>query len=107
MMEFEKFKEIFNNLDGEPEITIKYQDDSSNYMIIKYNNYVTYQKCGIDAIETKYNSIDELYENILKNNWNKITNIIIDEGIDLINNKADYIESEKKEIKMRTKKDLD
>ena len=86
-----QFKEIFSKLTGEPELEIHLKNYESIYMIIKYDNYVTFQRCGINdgSGEIKFKDIDELLEsdtidNInLKRDFNKIENIIVDEGFDI------------------------
>lgn len=86
-----QFKEIFSKLTGEPELEIHLKNYESIYMIIKYDNYVTFQRCGIKdgSGEIKFKDIDELLEsdtidNInLKRDFNKIENIIVDEAFDI------------------------
>lgn len=56
--------------------------DGTEYMIIAYDGYCTFQRCGIKGVgsgEIKYDTLDELYEarqpidNLcLKRDWNKI-----------------------------------
>ncbi len=95
MIEFAKFKELFNLLEGEPEIEIYFNNRESHYMIIKYDNYINFQRCGINdrSGEIKYNNLDELYniktiDNIiLKDEWNNIKDIIIDETFSIIEDK--------------------
>ena len=96
--DFDLFEKLFNKISGEPEISIYFVDNNNQYMIIKYNNYITFQRCGIDdgSGEIKYNNLQELFnaktiDNIcLKDDWNKINDIIIDEGLS-IKDDLDYI----------------
>ena len=82
---YKLFKKIFNNLRGEPEITFKISN--KEYMLIKCENYVTFQE---NTMEIKYNSLDELYDLVLKEKWNEIEDIIIDEGLSFMDD-LDYI----------------
>ena len=85
MISYEEFKRIYNIIPGEPEISIYLKN--KQYMIIKYEDYVTFQRCGINdgSGEIKYQTLDELYnsksiDNIyLKEDWYLIEDIIIDE----------------------------
>ena len=97
-VDFDLFEKLFNKINGEPEISIYFVDNKNQYMIIKYNNYITFQRCGINdgSGEIKYNNLRELYntktvDNIcLKEDWNKINDIIIDESLSLKDD-LDYI----------------
>lgn len=95
MIPFEKFKELFNCLDSNrhPEIEIIINGDS--YILIKFENYISYGKDFAPINEVyKLDDIDELYEtNIngicLKDNWNKVEDILIDLTFSVINNKEE------------------
>lgn len=83
MISYEEFKRIYNTIPGEPEFRIYLKN--KEYMIIKYEDYVTFQRCGtVDGSgEIKYSTLDELYnsksiDNIcLKEDWNLIDDIIV------------------------------
>lgn len=103
MISYLKFKELFDKLDSncEPEIEVYFKNKESNYMIIKYNNYITFQRCGKkeeQSGEIKFNSLDELYNNetidniILKNEWNNIEDILIDCTYSVVEDKKDISE---------------
>ena len=97
-IEYDLFEKLFNKIKGEPEITIYFENNENQYMIIKYDGYVTFQRCGIvdGSGEIKYNNLRELYNGktiddiCLKDDWEKITDIIIDEGLSLKDD-LDYI----------------
>ena len=78
---FDDFRKIYNQINGEPEFEITFNDKESEYMIIKYDDYVTFQRCGHDnsgSGEIKYKSLDDMYESVLvdnislKKDWEKI-----------------------------------
>ena len=73
---FELFEKVFNKIEGEPEITIYINNDK--YMIIKYDDRVSFQKIGTGS-EIDYINLKDLYEKELKESWNNIKDIILDE----------------------------
>lgn len=93
---FEQFKKVFDKIPGEPEFTIKFKNKSQQYMIIKYDGYVTFQRCSDpdNRGEIKYQSITSLYESnliddiCLKRDWNEIETVILNETYDIRFNKA-------------------
>lgn len=97
-VDFDLFEKLFDKISGEPEITIYFNDNENNYKIIKYDGYVTFQKCGIvdGSSEIKYNNLRELFETktiddiCLQDKWNEINDIIIDESLSLKDD-LDYI----------------
>lgn len=92
---FEKFKKLYNCLEEQrqPEIGIYFKDNKDDYMIIKYSDYLTFGRFGCNKDEIyRFNNIDELYnstiENIcLKEDWNKISDILIDLTFSVTENK--------------------
>ena len=100
MISYAKFKEIYANLNSkwETESRICFKNKKNDYMIIKYDNYLTFQRCGNiqeQSGEIKFNTLDELYNSktidniILKEEWHNIEDItpnleITQEVIDLI-----------------------
>ncbi len=100
MISYLKFKEIFDNIDAnrEPEIEFYFKNRKSTYMIIKYNDYVTFQRCGTkeeQSGEIKYKSLDELCNNqtiddiILINEWDSIEDILFDCTFSVVDDKED------------------
>lgn len=83
----EKLQLILFKCKGEPEVTLKFKDKKNDYMIIKYNNYYTFQRCGIEdgSGEFKFKTFDELINTNtiddinIKRDWNKLQKILIDE----------------------------
>ncbi len=73
---FELFEKVFNKIEGEPEITIYINNDK--YIIIKSDDHVSFQKIGTGS-EIDYINLKVLYQKELKENWNNIKDIIIDE----------------------------
>lgn len=107
MISYPKFKEIFDNIDTsvEPEIELYFKNKKNTYMIIKYNGYITFQRCGIDkeqSGEIKFKSLDELYNTktldniILKNDWNEIEDILFDRTFSIVTDEEEIITLYKK-----------
>jgi len=79
-LSYTEFKAIYDELDGEPEFLVCFDDRDDEYMIIKYEDGPTFQRCGVKtgSGEIKFKTLDELYDastvdNIsFKNDWNKI-----------------------------------
>ena len=96
MISYLEFKKIFDRINGEPEIEIKFSNRSSRYMIIKYDVYVTFQRFGNiedQSGEIRFETLDDLYNKIsiddicLRRDWNNIEDIIINECISLKDDK--------------------
>ena len=80
---FEEIKELLlksiNEDDCESELTIRFIDRDSAYMIIIYDDYCSFQRCdgGLTG-EKKYQTLDEMYKAqqidniILERDWDKI-----------------------------------
>lgn len=84
MITFKELKKVaLENAHLEPEIWIEFSDKKSQYMIIVYEGWVTFQRCGAydGSGEIPFATLDELYETetvdgiMLKRDWNKITEI--------------------------------
>lgn len=86
LMTFTQFKEAL-----EPEFEIIFRSRSERYMIIKYKDSVTFQKCGIGngGGETAFRSIKELMDApliggaSLRDVWDDIDDIIVDSSLSL------------------------
>lgn len=97
MISYEKFKELFNCLESyrHPEIGIYFKNDINNYLIIKFEDYITIGKCDCedDNIQIyKFNNLDELYnaqidDIVLREVWNEIDDILIDLTFSVIDDK--------------------
>lgn len=101
MIKYLQFKEIFNKLDinREPEIEIYFKNRKYTYMIIKYNGFITFQRCGTkeeQSGEIKFSTLDELYNSTtiddinLKREWENIEDILFDCTFSIIDDK-EYI----------------
>lgn len=83
MITYEEFKRYYDGGDYEPEFYVVFEDRQAEYMIIKYADGPTFQRCGtVDGSgEYKYPSLDALYgadtiDGInLKRDWDKIEEI--------------------------------
>ncbi len=93
IISFEDFKKIYNAIPGEPEFELYFKNTNNTYMIIKYKEAVTFQRCGTmeeKSDEIKYATLDELYNAklidgiMLKRDWNLITEIVIDETFNVL-----------------------
>lgn len=101
---FEQFKIIYEAIEGEPEFSIYFGNRDEEYMIIKYAERVSFQRCGVyngsgeiffDTLDSLFisNTIDEI---CLKEDWKNITDIIVNYTYqlsikdDLIDLCADY-----------------
>lgn len=88
MISYDKFRDYFNKIEGyEPEIRIIFDNRKSEYMIIKYSNSITFQRCGVDdgSGEVIFKDLDDLYKTrtiddiLLKEDWYRIKDIILDD----------------------------
>ena len=87
MIDYEYFKRIFNAIKGEPEFNVTFKNNKDVYMLIKYDEYVTYTKVSdeINIKEVKYKDLDELYNIVLINCWSNIEDIVIDTIYSVVN----------------------
>lgn len=92
MISYLKFKKWFDTLKGEPEIEITFKNRIYTYMIIKYDGYITFQRCGdisIQSGERKFDSLDDLYctktidDIVLKEEWQNIKDIVLDSMLNI------------------------
>ncbi len=91
MISFEEFTGLYNAAQGEPEFELYFSDNEKSYMIIKYDDHVSFQRGGFDdgSGEYDYPTLEELYhvESVdgicLKDKWNIIETIIADGTYDL------------------------
>lgn len=94
MIDFERFKKIYESIPGEHEFELCFNNTNDTYMIIKYLNDVSFQKCCDKEHrgEIICHSLYELYNSILhddiclKRDWNNINDIIIDAAWSVIDN---------------------
>lgn len=91
MITYQVFKRIFDAYNGEPECEIYFNKTETTNMIIKYDNCVTFQRCGVEdgSGEIEYRDLDTLYHSVLidgiclENDWDSIETIVIDSAFDL------------------------
>lgn len=91
MISFEEFTSIYNAAQGEPEFEIYFLNQQKTYMIIKYDDHVSFQRCGYDdgSGEVDYPSLAVLYQTEsvdgirLVDKWDSIETIIADGTYDL------------------------
>ena len=89
MITYNQFKKLFNNLKHEAEIEI-YFESNERYIIVKYDNYLTFGKENASKEKIKnYSNIDELYNSFLSEKWNEITDVLIDLTFSVIDNKEE------------------
>ena len=95
MINYNDFKKLLYAISGEPECEIHFNNTDDTYIIIKYNDFVTFQKCSDeqDRGEFEYKTLDELYNSILvdeiclKNDWKDIKDIIINSTFSVVYDK--------------------
>ena len=85
MISIEEFEEIYSLIPGEPEFELWFDEDGPNYMIIKYADYATFQRCGNGphgSSEFEYPGLDallgaDLLDGLnLRRDWSRIRGII-------------------------------
>lgn len=91
MITFDEFQKIFQAIPGEPEFEIMFRDLGESYMIIKYSDHVSFQRCGMDAGsgEFDYHTLEELYSTYsvdgvcLRERWDSIDFIEVNASFNL------------------------
>lgn len=85
MISIEEFETIYNLIPGEPEFELWFDEDGPSYMIIKYADCATFQRCGNGphgSGEFEYPSLDallgaDLLDSLnLRRDWSRIQGII-------------------------------
>lgn len=87
MISYDNFKTFFEKLENGKEIEIIFSNGKS-YLLVKYDGYITY---GINSCDSEANTYNNLDNTLLKNNWSKVKDIIIDFAFSLINDKEDIL----------------
>lgn len=83
MISFETFLKCFD-LFNCCEIELIFDNTNETYMIVKYEDYVTFARCGEESEEISFKSFDELASTrtidsvLLKEDWGRIKDFIID-----------------------------
>ena len=91
MVSLDEFKELFKLVPSEPEFEICFEDKTSEYMIIKYDDCVTFQRCGYNdgSGEIEYENLEQLCQEelidgiVLSRDWQGIESIIVDSSWNL------------------------
>ena len=91
MISFEEFALLFESANDDSEFEIYFHDEEDRYMIIKYDDHVSIQRCDVydGSGEYEYPSLLELYQSVtvddicLKEQWDTIETIIADACYDL------------------------
>ena len=100
-LSFEQFKIIYDAVRGEPEFEILFWGSDKEYMIIKYADGVSFQRCGFDeeqSGEYLYQDLDHLFlattiDNIcLKRDWKRIEIIIVNNTFRLFDKDKDELD---------------
>lgn len=97
---FETFQSVFRQIHSEPEFTFCFKNNPKEYMIIKYETHVTFQRCGVGdgSGEIPFSDLDTLYHTetidgiCLRRDWDTIECIILDDSINLFTNLDDVYE---------------
>lgn len=91
MISYDEFVRLYETVQGEPEFEIYFNGLEKIYMIIKYEDHVSFQRCGTydGSGEFDYPSLSDLYQTssvddiCLKDEWENIQTIIADSTYDL------------------------
>lgn len=91
MQESTSLQKLFCETSGEPEFEITFRGIKISYIIIKYDDHVSFQRCGANdgSGEYEYPSFEELCETksvddiCLRDMWDKIETIIAEATYDL------------------------
>lgn len=103
MITLSEFKMIYEVVPGESEFRLSFRGDDRDYMIIKYGDCVTFQRCGYEdgSDEIEYTDIAELLSSDLidginlTRDWDKIENIVVDNMLNLtLNADLSWMEEE-------------
>ena len=103
MITLSEFKMIYEIIPGETEFRLSFRGDNHDYMIVKYGDCVTFQRCGYEdgSDEIEYTDIAELLSSDLidginlTRDWDKIENIVADNMLNLtLNADLSWMEEE-------------
>ncbi len=85
------FKVLYDAVPWEGEFEFFFSDTDKTYMVIKYDDHVSFQRCGAGdgSGEYSYDSLMELFKTesvdgiCLEKDWDKITAIVADATYDI------------------------
>lgn len=91
MISKEEFLRIYHALGGEPEFSFLFEGTDPEYMVIKYADHATFQRCGREdgSGEVRFATIEELLvantvDGIcLERDWTRIKGVVVDSLWDL------------------------
>ena len=94
MIDYTTFRIIYNAFPCQSEFELYFKNTIRAYMIIKYTDHVSFQRCGLQdgSQETEYSDLDKMFHTrpvdgiYLKNDWNKIEGILVNATYFLGNN---------------------
>lgn len=84
MISYENFKILFNKFEVGKELEIYFDDDESYMIAVKENNFTYGKSLGSEVLNCK--SLDETN---LKDNWNKVKDILLDFAFSIITDKEE------------------
>lgn len=91
MLSMEEFKKLYGALGGEPEFEFSFKGRDCAYMVIKYDDHASFQRCGYKdgSGEIDYTDLDSILELDLidginmKRDWGRICDIVANSTISL------------------------
>ena len=86
MISKEEFLRIYHALGGEPEFSFLFAGTDPEYMVIKYADHATFQRCGREdgSGEVRFTTIEELLAAdavdgiCLERDWARIRDVVVD-----------------------------
>lgn len=91
MLSIEEFKRLYEALGGEPEFEFAFEGRDCAYMIIKYDNHASFQRCGYEggSGEIDYADLDSILESDLidginlARDWGRVCDVVANSAISL------------------------
>lgn len=91
MLSIEEFRKLYEGLEGEPEFEFIFENREHDYMVIKYDDHSSFQRCGYQdgSGEIDYADIDsllnaDLIDGInLGRDWESVGNIVVNSTFNL------------------------
>lgn len=91
MLSIEEFKKLYEALEGEPEFEFAFGGKDCAYMVIKYDDHASFQRCGYEngSGEIDYADLDSILESDLidginlKRDWFRVRDIVVNSTISL------------------------
>ncbi len=91
MLSIEEFKKLYGTLGGEPEFEFAFEGRDCAYMVIRYDNHASFQRCGYKdgSGEINYADFDSILQSDLidginlKRDWRCVCDIVVNSTISL------------------------